>query len=192
MRGFIVLALALTLSAAHVRPIAIADLDGVVRHPFTPDRRAALLLFVSTDCPISNAYAPEVQRVCADYAERGVDCLLLYEDARVTPDAVRRHREAYGLGRIAAAIDADRAVASAAGATITPEAAVVDRTGSIRYRGRIDDLYVDLRRRRPAATSHDLRTAIDAVLAGRPVARSRIPATGCYIAPPWKEVKEPS
>ena len=52
--------------------------------------------------------------------------LLLYEDLAIESGAARQHRAAYGLGSIAAAIDADGAIASAAGATVTPEAVVID------------------------------------------------------------------
>ena len=49
---------------------------------------------------------------------------------------------------------------------MSPEAAVFAADGSIKYRGRINDLYVDLGKKRNAATTHDLRDALDAVLAG--------------------------
>ena len=119
--------------------------------------------------------------MCAAYASQGLRCLLLYEDARITPAAVRTHLDAYRYAGVAAAVDGDRAIARAAGASVTPEAVVVDRAGTVRYRGRIDNLYVDLGRRRHAATVHDLRDAIDAVLADRPVATPRTEALGCYI-----------
>jgi len=182
-----VLILLIAAVLAGASSVSIADLDGQLRHPLAPARRAGLLLFVTTDCPISNSYAVEISRVCADYASRGVDCLLLYEDARVTTDAVRAHRQAYGFGRLPAAVDRERTVASAVGASITPEAAVIDRDGTIQYRGRIDDLFIDLRRRRSAARTHDVRDALDAVLAGARVVNPRTSALGCYIAPPWHE-----
>jgi redoxin len=184
MMGETLLSIVLAVQAAAAP--AIADLDGQIRHPFAPARHATVLLFIATDCPISNNYAPEIERLCRAYALRGVDCLVLYEDAQVTRAAARAHRAAYGLAAFDAAIDAQRTIATAAAATITPEAAVVDRTGVVRYRGRVDDAYVDLNRRRAAPAVHDLSDALDAVLAGRAVARPAAPALGCYIAPPWK------
>src|SRR5262245_7833867 len=189
LRGVLLLIVVLLRGAG---PPAIRDLDGGLRHPFAPSAAATLLVFVTSDCPISNGYAPEIARICAAYAGHGVECLLLYEDARIAADAARAHREAYALSGIAASIDARRTIASAAGATTTPEAAVVDRGGAIRYRGRIDDVYVALGRRRAAAKAHDLRDALDAVVSGRPVARPRTEALGCYIAPPLAAAKEPS
>jgi hypothetical protein len=187
------LALVLTLVAfGPVGTPSIRDLDGGTRRPFAPPDRAALLVFVTSDCPISNGYAPVIQDLCRTYGRRGVDCLLLYEDARITASAARAHRAAYGLAAVPAAVDDERTIAGAAGVTVTPETAVLDRSGTIRYRGRIDDLYVDLGRRRAAVTAHDLRDALDAVLAGRTVVQPRTPALGCYIAPPWKGAKESS
>ena len=49
------------------------------------------------------------------------------------------------------------------------------------YRGRIDNVYAALGKRRPEATEHDLRKALDEVLSGRPVAEPRTQAIGCYI-----------
>ena len=66
--------------------------------------------------------------------------------------------------------------------SVTPEAAVFNRTRALVYRGRIDNRYVSLGVERPAATQHDLSDAITAVLAGRPVVAESTQAVGCYIA----------
>jgi hypothetical protein len=67
------------------------------------------------------------------------------------------------------------------GATVTPEAAVIGAHGELLYRGRIDDGYVSLGKRRFEATTHDLRDALEAVLAGKPVAAPRTATVGCAI-----------
>ena len=152
--------------------------------PFAPAGRAGVLFFVSRDCPMSNGYAPEIQRLCADYAAKGVQCLLVYEDEGVDAAGVRAHLAEYRYDRaMPAAIDADGTVAAHARATITPQAVLVDRRGSIRYRGRIDNRYASFAKPRQLVTEHDLRDALDAVLADRPVARADTEAIGCAIAP---------
>jgi hypothetical protein len=181
MRLYVWMALA---AATGIGSPGIRDIDGRWHHPFAPAAKASVLIFVTSDCPISNAYAPEIQDVCRAHASKVVDCLLLYEDFRIAPAAARAHLEAYLYSGIPAAIDAERAIAGAAGASITPEAVLVDRAGTVRYRGRIDNLYAGLGRRRSAATVHDLRDAIAAVLSDRPVATPRTEALGCYIPPP--------
>jgi hypothetical protein len=169
---------------------AIRDIDGRLHRPFETAGGVTVLLFVASDCPISNGYAPEIQSVCAAYGSRGVRCLLLYEDSGIEPGAVRSHLAAYRYTGVAAAVDADRAIARAAGASITPEAVLVDRAGTVRYRGRIDNLYADLGRRRQAATVHDLRDTIEAVLSDRPVPAPRTDAVGCYIPPQPRRLEE--
>jgi hypothetical protein len=170
---------------------AIRDLEGHLRRPFEPAGKASVLLFVTSDCPIANSYAPEIQRVCRAHAPKGVECLLLYEDLGIDETAARRHLAADRYGPMTAALDVERAIAGAALASMTPEAVVIDHAGAIRYRGRIDNSYVDLGRRRPSATVHDLRDAIDAVLAGRSVARPHTEGFGCFITPPRTGSEKP-
>jgi hypothetical protein len=77
--------------------------------------------------------------------------------------------------------DASGELADALKPSHTPEAFVIDRDGEVAYRGRIDDLYADLDKRRVAATHHDLAEAIAAVVAGRPVEAARTDAVGCLF-----------
>jgi hypothetical protein len=173
----LVLSSVLLSSAAQVR-----DVDGTARDLFAPAGTANVLVFVASDCPISNGYAPEIQRICRDYRTKGVACSLVYEDMSIDAAHVRAHREAYGYKDVAAVIDADGAVAKRAKATVTPHAVIVGPGGIVKYRGRIDNQYAALGKPRRAVTVHDLRDALDAVLAGRPVAHPETEAFGCFIA----------
>ena len=159
----------------------VHDIDGRSFTPFAPANKAHVLFFVATDCPVSNSYAPEIQRVCKAYADKGVSCSLAYEDVRVDTTGVRTHLDAYGYRNMPAAIDDRRLLADRAHASITPEAFVIDARGQIRYQGRIDNLYSSLGKPRQVVTEHDLTSALDAVLAGRPVARAKTEAIGCFI-----------
>lgn len=107
----------------------LRDVDGTLRDLFAPAGRANVLFFVSSDCPVSNGYAPEIQRICGDYEERGVACALVYEDASIAADRVGAHRDEYRYKGIPAVIDGDRSVARHANATVTPQAIVVGRRG---------------------------------------------------------------
>ena len=175
--------LAAAVSAAAGQTASIVDLDGRPRDPFKPSDRPTAIFFVATDCPISNAYAPEIQRICKTYATRGVSCLLVYEN--IDADApVKEHLREYRYANIPVVIDRDRRVAKLADASITPQAVLIDREGKRRYHGRIDNWYVAFGKRRPEPTEHDLRDAIDAVLERRPVPRAETEALGCYIVDP--------
>jgi hypothetical protein len=164
--------------------LAVRDIDGRPLTLLAPaPGRFDLLLFLSPDCPISNRYTPEIQRICADYAARGVRCLAVYPDA-ADVDAVKRHREEYGFPpSIPALLDRDHAIVRAVEPRVTPEVALYGASGRV-YRGRIDDLYVSIGRSRRVPTRHDLRLALDAAVAGRPVAVAETEAVGCAIQTP--------
>src|SRR5712691_226158 len=110
---------------AAAAPLTVRDVDGKSWSLLAPEgRQLDLLFFISSDCPISNRYAPEIQRVCSDYQSRGVRCFAVYPDA---PDinAVMRHRQEYGFGALVPAIvDRARALVRAVGPHVTPEAAI--------------------------------------------------------------------
>ena len=175
------IAMALLASAimCSARSVSTQNDDGA--RLFQRSSAVNVIVFVTRDCPISNGYAPAIQRLCRDYGPRGLRCTLVYEDGALGVDAVRDHLREYGYGGFATMVDGDGRLAARVGATVTPEAAVIDTSGTVRYRGRIDNFYAALGKPRHRATSHDLREAIDAVLAGRAVTRPRTTALGCYI-----------
>jgi hypothetical protein len=163
--------------------IQIRDVNGVVLSPFRVEWKAAVLFFLSMECPISRFYAQQIQQICSSYEPRGVACRLVYEDW-LTPATVRRHLVEFGYRDIPAAIDQSGHIAKQAGAHVTPEAIVIDKAAQIRYRGRIDNFYADLGKPRREATVHDLTDALNAVLAGRPVPHPETKAIGCFITSP--------
>jgi thiol-disulfide isomerase/thioredoxin len=168
--------------------IGIRDIHDQVLNLFRPAGKANVLFFVSSDCPVSNSYAPEIQRLCGEYRSKGVGCSLLYEDVDASPASIRKHLDDYRYSAvpavIAVAIDGQRTIAKQAHATVTPEAVVIDSRGEIRYRGRIDNFYAALGKPRQQVTEHDLRDALESVLAGRKVANPETRTLGCYIVPP--------
>ena len=150
--------------------LALLDIDGVNHGTLAAPARGrwTSLFFVRTDCPIANQYAPEIKRICADYAATGVECLLVFVDGHLTSDDVRQHVAAFGY-ELPAILDRDHALVARAGATITPEAAIFAPGAELEYRGRIDNLYVELGRPRRQATERNLRNALDDLVGGRPV-----------------------
>jgi hypothetical protein len=142
--------------------------------------RAVVLFFTTIDCPLSNSYVPEMNRIRADYASRGVAFYAVQADTTIPDAEVQKHTSEFGF-TFPVLLDPKQLLVRLAGATATPEAAVLSSNGQVLYLGRIDNRVVDFDKRRPAATEPDLRNAIDAVLAGKPVARSRTDVIGCGI-----------
>ncbi len=162
--------------------LAIRDVNGVVRDPLHVETgKANVLFFVTNECPISNSFAHEIARICADYRSKGIGCELVYVDPSITDDQARKHAQEYGHGDYPKIVDRHHELVKATGVTITPEAAVVNREGKVIYRGRIDDSYASLGQPRRAAKNADLRNALDALVAGKPVPVPETKALGCYI-----------
>ena len=84
-----------------------------------------VLIFVSTDCPVSNRYAPEIKRLHDEFTSRGVRFRLVYPNPLDNEAAISKHLQEYGYPQIAQR-DRDHTLVKMAGATITPEAAVFD------------------------------------------------------------------
>ena len=173
--------------SGELRPTALAvavsvpGLDGTDVRPLAPAAgvEANVLLFVMTDCPISNRYAPEVRRLHDEFAG-AVRFWMVYVDAHRPPDELREHRASFGYP-FAALRDVDGALAALAGATVTPEAAVFDAARRLVYRGRIDDRYVSFGVARRAPRTRDLHDRLRRLAAGESLAFSQTQAVGCYI-----------
>jgi hypothetical protein len=172
----------LTLGAILHSGVAVRDIDGVAREPLKVEKgHFEALFFVTNDCPVSNYYAHEVRRICEDYAKRGVGCALVYTDPAMTDEQAREHAREYGHGSYPKIVDRTHALVKATGAAINPTAVLIRPDESIAYRGRIDNFYAAIGKTRRVVTEHDLRDALDAVIAGRPVAKQEAPPVGCYI-----------
>ncbi len=166
-------------TVATLVPAQVSDVTGRPVRPFDlHGARAAVLLFVAVDCPISNGYAPELRRIMADH--RDLRFYLVYADPTTTAADARAHAAAYGYA-CPALLDPGHVLLARVGVTVTPEVAVVTAAGTLLYRGRVDDRYVDFGRKRPVAATHDLQAALAAVDAGRPVPVALTRAVGCPI-----------
>jgi hypothetical protein len=187
--GFLLAAAALVAACRPPQPVAkvaddlaLVDINGVALGTLSHPARGrwSTLIFVASDCPISNHYVPEIRRICAAYETAGAQCTLVYGDTHLQPEHVRAHLQEFSLN-LPAVIDRDRTLVARAGATVTPQVAVFTSDGEPAYSGRIDDLYAELGRPRQGATVHDLRNALDDLAAGRAVRTPRTRAIGCYI-----------
>ena len=161
--------------------VTVPGLDGARVAPLasTEGVEATVLLFVMTDCPISNRYAPEVRRL-HDESAGAVRFWLVYVDAQRQVDELREHRASFGYP-FGALRDVDGALVTLAGATVTPEAVVFDAAQRMIYRGRIDDRFVSFGVARRAPRTRDLHDRLRRIVAGESLAFSETRAVGCYI-----------
>ncbi len=133
-----------------------------------------VVVFTSTQCPVSNSYNDRMNAIYKDYSARGIKFVFLNANRTEAPGEVERHaREHFAFPVYK---DENNVVADRFGASVTPEAFVIDREGVIRYHGSIDDSQ-EIRR----VQTQRLRNALDAVLEGKPVPQAETKAFGCSI-----------
>jgi len=159
--------------------VVFNDLDNVARRPVEPaDKLASVLIFYWQDCPISNGYAPEINRIAASCTNFAF--YIVQVDPGLSAAAAKEHARKFDL-RPPVLLDPKHQLVKLTRATVTPEVVVIGKAGEVLYRGQIDNLYVALGKKRRAVTEHDLRDALDAIAAGKPVKKSETKAIGCVI-----------
>ena len=146
--------------------------------PLSAAEPIRVLVFTTTDCPISNRYAPEINRLAARFSGQAT-FVLVYPVATDSPEMIREHHKKFGYS-LESIRDTKHELVKQTGVTVTPEVAVIagDR---IVYRGRIDDRYIELGKDRIKPTRHDLEDALTAVLENKPVAQRETQAIGCFL-----------
>jgi peroxiredoxin len=159
-----------TLSDAGGKSYALADF-----------KRSSIVVvvFVGTQCPLAQLYLPRMNRLAAKYRDRGVAFLAINSNAQDSIEDLTAYARTHPMD-FPLLKDPGNLVADQFDAQRTPEVFVLDRRRVVRYRGRIDDQYgVGYTRSEPK--QHDLRQAIDQLLAGEAVSPRRTEAVGCRI-----------
>jgi len=168
-------------SAVERPQFALRDTRGVVHSSDEWNgKRAVVVFFTTTDCPLSNGDVPEMNRIRRAYEGRGVAFYAVQADTTIPDAEAIAHANDYQFS-FPVLLDPKQVLVKLTGATTIPEAAVLSSSGDLLYRGRIDNRVEDFDKRRPEATEFDLRDAIEAVLAGKPVPHPRTKAFGCAI-----------
>jgi len=159
----------------------LRDTQGVVHTQAEfAGHKAVVLFFTTTDCPIANSYVPEMNRIHDAYAARGVLFYAVQTDLTIPQAAVaqyaREFKYAYPL-----LLDPAQQLVRFAGASVTPQAAILAPDGKLLYLGRVDNRVEDFGKQRLTPTVLDLRNSLDAVLAGKPAPHPTTKSVGCAI-----------
>jgi peroxiredoxin len=156
----------------------LTTLDG---KPFSlsqtaPTQNATVLMFIATKCPYSNAYNERMRNMAEAYKGKGV-LFVGINSNKTEPEAEAREHAKTNRHTFPIMKDPDNKIADMYDAKRTPEIFVVDKQGKVVYHGRIDENYEN-----PAeVASPDLKNALDALLAGKPITRAETKAFGCTI-----------
>lgn len=157
--------------------LTLRDLRGQAFQLFdlSRDSKLTVLMFIATQCPISNDYNQRMVALYRDYSSKGVKFLAINSNKQESIPEIAEHATRNGFS-FPLFKDENNVIADLFGASVTPEIYVFDTTWTMRYHGRIDDS-------RPVekVSVSDLRNALDALLDGKQVSVTETKAFGCTI-----------
>jgi hypothetical protein len=156
----------------------VIDLGGQPRTILADETRVTALVFLGTQCPISNRAIPTLNELYTSHGCDPLDFFIVVSDPTISRKDVISYRDQYKI-KVPILFDASGTLAQQLKPTHTPEAFVLDASGAIRYQGRIDDSFAALGKVNQVVKSHDLADAIDALLAGKTIAHEKTEAVGC-------------
>ena len=160
---------------SHVTNFSLQDVEGKKVSFDDLKGSVTVVTFISTICPISNAYDDRMNAIYKDYSAKGVKFIFVNANSNESPKEVQSHAKDVGF-MFPVYKDVGNAAADQFGASVTPESFVIDNSGIVRYHGQIDDS-----RNAARVKVQGLRQALDAVLAGRAVDIKETKAFGCTI-----------
>ncbi|HKB39067.1 MAG TPA: redoxin domain-containing protein, partial [Gemmataceae bacterium] len=186
MSPILLVALAAAPGAGEAKPVATFTLPDQHRRARSlenfKDKKAIVVVFVGTECPLANLYAPTLDELHKAYADKGVQFLAINANPQDSFIAVAAHAWEHNIP-FPVLKDFEQKAVKALGATRTPEAFVLSPDRVIRYRGRIDDQF-GVNHRRDEPKRRDLQEALDELLAGKPVSVPETAVEGCVIGRP--------
>lgn len=138
-------------------------------------KNGAVLIFVAVNCPVSNAYNERMEKLAQDYKARGINVIGINSNVAESAEDVKTHATSHKLS-FPILKDTGNKIADRLGASVTPEAYFLDASNKLVYRGRIDNA-----KDATQVSSNELRDALNASLAGKPVAKTTANAFGCSI-----------
>jgi peroxiredoxin len=137
--------------------------------------KAIVLMFIATQCPVSNGYNGRMVDLYKDYNSKGVTFVGINSNKQESVEEIRNHSKEHGF-EFTVLKDVNNVIADKLEASVTPEIYVLNSKMEVLYHGRIDDSSRENR-----VASKDLRTALDRILAGKAVEVTETKAFGCSI-----------
>ena len=138
-------------------------------------KNGAVLIFVATRCPVSNAYNDRMEALAQDYQAKGINVIGINSNVTEPASEVKSHAAEKHLTFTILKDDGNK-IADRFGASKTPEAYVIDANNKLVYHGRIDNA-----QNTANITANDLRDALNEMIAGKQVSKTGGAAFGCSI-----------
>ncbi len=142
--------------------------------------KASVLLFLSESCPICQKYSPTLRKLYQDFSDENIEFYGVFPSMFIVHDSVVGFAKKFNLP-FTMLIDSSQSITSILNAKITPEVFVISGEGEVLYRGRIDNLFPAIGRKRFSATSHELRDTLSAIARETAIQYKETEPVGCFI-----------
>jgi thiol-disulfide isomerase/thioredoxin len=139
-----------------------------------------VIVFLDTECPVSQSYMPVLRRLSEEYSTKGVQFESYFPVYTVTDKEIKQFLNKYKAS-FRGFTDKDHFKTRQYRATVMPEVVLLDENGVVSYQGAIDNWYVALGKNRPKPSEFYLRDAIEAHLKGNSILKRKTQAVGCLI-----------
>lgn len=137
--------------------------------------KAIVIMFIATQCPVSNDYNSRMVDLYNDYKNKGIEFVGINSNKQESVEEIKEHANKNGFKFIILK-DEKNIIADKFSASVTPEIYVLNNKFEILYHGRIDDS-----RKIENVKEKDLRNALDEILSGKEVTNKKTKAFGCTI-----------
>lgn len=147
------------------------------------DKKGIVVVFLGAECPLAKLYAPKLQVMANDFEKEGIAFLAIDSNSQDSITDLETYAKQHEF-KIPLLKDPGNKVADQFGAKRTPEAFLLDGNQVVRYHGRIDDQYVLGRTSsyaKYAVSRHDLKEAIQELVAGKEISVPLTEIAGCII-----------
>lgn len=156
----------------------------VEQTPFSFDQlkknKATVLVFLLVDCPASQSYTLTLNQLSSRYAKDSISIVGIFPGTFSKDQELIDFKNNYKI-KFPLIVDPEMKIAKQLGATIVPEAFLINSLGEIVYSGRIDDWMYALGKKRQVVRSRDLENAIQAVILNKKILIHKTDAIGCIL-----------
>ncbi len=138
-------------------------------------------VFMLEDCLLTQNYTLALRQLYETYSPYHIDFIGLFPNSFSTYEKIDSFQQKYEIPFLLQT-DHSQTKTQQLGATVTPEAVIYNYTKeAILYKGRIDNAYYRVGRRRGVTTSFDLKNALEAIILGKEIEVKETEAIGCFI-----------
>lgn len=139
-----------------------------------------VFIIISPDCPLCQNYALTLNEQQKQFAPKKIKYIGVVSGKIYTVQEINHYKKLFNV-QFELLIDENYEIKKALGASVTPEVFLINNLGKTIYSGRIDDWAYDVGKHKPKATEHNLKDAVNAYIAGKPIKIKKTKAVGCIL-----------